>query len=265
MIELVKLISSGGAMKKEMKVVIFLIFIALVIYILRFSPLAPYFFTEVGRAEFFDKFSGYIKGLGFWAPFMFIFLYAISVLFFVPASLFTSIGALIFGKWIGLIYNLLGAYLGGAVSFYIARYLLRDMASKMLSKGNFKQLDDRAANHGFSVIMYLRLMFVPFTYLNFAVGLSKIKFKDFFWGTFVGVIPGLVVVTFMVSALKELGLKFAQHHSIMKLLTSDIWRADVVLPLLLFAFSFFIPSLIKHFKNKFNVTPEIEEETGAEK
>ena len=251
-------------MKKEIKVVILILFIAAVVYVLKFSQLSYYFFTETGRQEFYAGLQAYLDGLGFWAPFMFVLIYALSLLFFVPASIFTSIGALLFGQWFGLALNLLGAYLGGAVSFYIARYLMRDMAAKMLQKGHFKALDDKAAEHGFSVIMYLRLMFVPFTYLNFAVGLSKIKFRDFFWGTVIGVIPGLVVITFLVSALKELAVKYAVHKDIMKSLTADIWRADVVLPVLLFIFSFFIPTIIKHFKNRFNVTPEIEKEAGEE-
>jgi len=252
-------------MKKELKTVILILLAAAVIYFLKFSPYSRFFFTPDGRAEFFGALNSYLNSLGFWAPFMFVIIFASALMFFVPASIFTSISALIFGKWAGLGLSLLGAYLGAAVSFYISRYLLRDLAVKVLQKAGFKALDEKAAEHGFSIIMYLRLMFVAFTYLNYAVGVSKIKFRDYFWGTVIGVIPGLVVITFLVASLKDLGLKYAEHQSISRTLTADIWRPDVIFPVALFIFSFFIPAIIKKFKDKFAITPSIEEETGAEK
>ncbi len=252
-------------MKKELKTVILILLAAGIVYFLKFSPYSKYFFTQEGRTEFFGFLNSYLESLGFWAPLMFVLIYAAALMLFIPASIFTSISALIFGKWAGLGLSLLGAYLGAALSFFISRYLVRDLALKILHRAGFKSLDEKAAEHGFSIVMYLRLMFVPFTYLNYAVGVSKIRFRDYFWGTVLGVIPGLVVITFLVASLKELGLKYAEHHSLSKTFTSDIWRPDVIFPVALFVFSFFIPAIIKKFKNKFSITPAIEEETGAEK
>jgi uncharacterized membrane protein YdjX (TVP38/TMEM64 family) len=243
-------------MKTYLKYLLIAVFFALVVYILKFSPLSYYFFDPKGKEIFMDKFGVYLHQIGPWAPFIFMGCYILSIVFFIPASVFTSLGAVLFGGWLGLLLNFVSANIGGVLSFLTARYLLRDAAGKILQKGQFKKLDDKAEEHGFSVIIYLRLMFVPFTYLSFAAGLSKMKFKDFFWATLIGVIPGLVVVTFLAAAVKKLLLTYKQP--------ADVLRPDIIFPVLLFGFSFFIPTLIKNFRNRFYVTKEIEKEVGEE-
>lgn len=239
-------------MKKIIKYTIAILFLAAVIYALKFSPMSYYIFDGHGRNVFMEKFQVYMLSMGAWAPVIFIGFYSISLLFFFPASIATSIGGLVFGEWLGLLYNVIGAMLGGSMSFFLARYLLRDFAIKLLTMGHFKTLDDKVEEHGFSIMVYLRLLFVPFTYLSFASGLSKIRFSQFFWGTLTGVIPGLAVVTFFVSAIKELLLTYKSP--------ADLLRFNIIFPVVLFAFSFFIPVIMKKFKKKFNVTKEIEEE-----
>ncbi len=81
-------------MKKELKAVLFVIFIGVVIYFLKFSPLADYLWTEEGRDAFGKTFNAYMDGLGVWAPLMFILFYALSVILFVPASVFTTLGGI---------------------------------------------------------------------------------------------------------------------------------------------------------------------------
>ena len=129
-------------------------------------------------------------------------------------------------------------------------------AARFLQKGRFKTFDDKVETHGFSILMYLRLMFMPYTYLNFAAGLSKMKYRDFFWSTLIGIIPGLVVITFLAVAVKKLLLTY-KHPA-------DALTPDIIFPVLLFGFSFFIPAIIKHFRQKFYITKEIEKEVGEE-
>ena len=122
------------------------------------------------------------------------------------------------------------------------------MAEKILNLAHFKKFDDRVAENGFSVIVYLRLMFVPFGYLNAAAGVSKISFKDYFWASMIGLTPGLAVITFLSAAVKSLMITYKQP--------SDVLRPDIILPLILFIFSFFIPVIIKKHREKFGVTKE---------
>jgi uncharacterized membrane protein YdjX (TVP38/TMEM64 family) len=241
-------------MKKNIRLIIGALFLCAVIYILKFSPLSYYIFDGHGRNMFIERFQVYMLEMGALAPLIFIGFYSMCLLFFIPASVPTSIGGLVFGEWYGLLLNVIGAMIGGSMSFFLGRYLLRDFAAKLLTIGHFKALDDKVEEHGFSIMIYLRLLFVPFTYLSFAAGLSRIRFWQFFWGTFAGVIPGLAVVTFLISAIKKLFLTYKSP--------ADLFQFDIIFPLVLFGLSFLIPPVLKHFKKKFNVTKEIEKEAG---
>ncbi len=239
-------------MKNKIKIVLFIVFLGFIVYLLKFSPASYYFFTDEGKEIFSQKFQYYLNHIGIWAPFIFIGFFALSIMLFIPASVFTSIGGLIFGHWLGLLLNLTGVVIGGILSFFTSRYMLRDTISKFLQKGHLKKFDDSVEKHGLSIIIYLRLMFVPFTYLSFAAGLSKIKFKDFIWGTIIGVIPGIIVITFLAVAVKQLIVTYKTP--------ADLLRADIIIPLILFIFSFFIPPIIKHYRKKFNISDDIEKE-----
>ncbi len=58
-----------------------------------------------------------------WAPFVFILIYIIATVLFLPGSVFTLAGGVIFGPVLGVFYNVIGATIGAALSFLIARYL----------------------------------------------------------------------------------------------------------------------------------------------
>lgn len=242
-------------MKNKIKFILFAVFLCFVIYLLKFSPASYYFFTDEGKEIFSQKFQYYLNQIGIWAPFIFIGFFALSIMLFIPASVFTSIGGLIFGHWFGLVVNIIGVIIGGILSFFTSRYMLRDTTAKFLQKGHFKRFDDSVEKHGLSIMIYLRLMFVPFTYLSFAAGLSKIKFRDFLWGTIIGVTPGIIVITFLAVAVKQLIVTYKTP--------ADLLRPDIIIPLILFVFSFFIPPVIKHYKNKFNISDDIEKEVES--
>ena len=232
----------------RLKTALVIVFAAAVIYLLKFSPLSYYFFDGTGRGIFVGKFSAYMKSIGGWAPLIFTAFYALCMLLFIPASIPTSIGGLVFGEWFGLGLNFAGAVTGGVISFFIVRYLLRDVAAGILKAGHFKKLDESAEEHGFSIIVYMRLLFVPFSYLSFAAAISKMKFSQFFWGTVVGVIPGLVVVTFMVTAVKKIFMTYKQP--------TDLLQFGIIFPLALFGFSFFIPPLVRRLNKKLKIAKE---------
>jgi uncharacterized membrane protein YdjX (TVP38/TMEM64 family) len=136
------------------------------------------------------------------SPLVFVLLYALGITLFLPASLFTAVGALMFGLSWGLIYNFAGAMLGATMSFWIGRYLGRDFAASVTGD-RLKKYDTKIAENGFKTTLYLRLIFFPFTPLNFGMGLTSVTFRQFFWGTFFGKIASGIILTFFFAALAE--------------------------------------------------------------
>jgi uncharacterized membrane protein YdjX (TVP38/TMEM64 family) len=214
----------------KMKAVFFVVFIVTAILLLRFTPLSGYLHPQslkeiVGRA-------------GHLAPFVFILAYSIGICLFLPATLFTGIGAVLFGAFWGYLYNISGAMLGASAAFFIGRYLGRDFAASTIGD-RLKKYDNKIAENGFAVTLYLRLLFFPFTPLNFGMGLTRISFRQYFWGTFLGILAGGFVMTFFIANLAEVWSNGQWEK---------LWGWKSLLSVFLFIISFFIPKAVKRFK-----------------
>ena len=215
------------------KALIFLVFILLVILIFRFTPLKEYLTPDV--------LGGFLKIAGIWAPLVYILAYAIGVCLFLPGTLLTGLGAAIFGAYWGFLYVWIGAMLGASGAFYIGRTLGREFAASLIGD-KLKKYDDAIERNGFATVLYLRLVYFPFTPMNFGMGLTKVHFRDYGIGTGLGIIVGTFIFTFFIGTLKEVWVSgnWGQLVSL-----------KVFFSLVLFIFSFFIPKIIKRIKRNF--------------
>ena len=214
----------------KVKAFLFVIFIATVILLFRFTPLKEYLHPQSLKDLF--------AASGSLAPLLFILAYGIGVCLFLPATLFTGIGAILFGTFFGFLYNITGAMLGASAAFYIGRYLGRDFAASLIGD-RFTKYDTKIADNGFAVTLYLRLLFFPFTPMNFGMALTRVSFAQYFWGTFFGILAGGFVMTFFFATITEVWSNGQWEK---------LWGWKSLLSLLLFIASFFIPKAVKHFK-----------------
>lgn len=110
---------------------------------------------------------------------------------------------LAFGSALGGLYLMLGAMIGTTSTFMVSRFFGRGLVDTML-KGKFKTLDEKLEKNGFMTILFFRIIpLVPYEVLNYASGLSRIKFKDYFLATFLGLIPGVIVSAFFGGSLGD--------------------------------------------------------------
>ncbi len=136
-----------------------------------------------------------------WAPFALIFVAGFGGLLALPATPFSLIIGATYPFALALLYNMIALNLGSSLDFLLARYLGRDFVTRFF-KGKLEKFDAHSEKHGFRLMLYLRLVPVfPFISINFGAGLSKIKFWDYFWGTFFGIIPSVSIVTYFASSL----------------------------------------------------------------
>ena len=212
------------------KAITFIVFVISALFVVRLTPLKEYLAIE--------KLGALVQDSGFWAPLTFIIIYAAGVSLFVPATIFTTAGAAIFGPYWGFLYAWVGALIGASVAFFIGRYLGRDFAASLLGK-RIKKYDDAAAQNGFATVLYLRLIYMPFTPMNFGMGLTRIGFWDYFWGTALGIIVATFIIAFFVGTITDVWISGQWDL----LLT---WEMPFCIGL--FVFSFFIPTLIKRLK-----------------
>lgn len=161
--------------------------IAVIVLIFQLTPLSLGDFTPTNVKNFILKF-------GVLAPIIFIGIYALrGVILVIPVGIMSLAGGLAFGKWWGTLYILIGATGGAGLSFLLARYFGRDFIEKFewLHKGRIKKFDDNIGKNGLKIILFMRLIpLFQYDAVNFGSGLSKMRFRDFLLGSFIGMIPG---------------------------------------------------------------------------
>jgi len=221
--------SRKGAM---IKALVFVAFIVVAVYIIRFTP-AKEFFTQKALSQFLDR-------AGFWAPLVFMLVYTVGVCLFIPGSLLTALGAALFGAYWGFVYVWVGAMAGATMAFWIGRTLGRDFAASLIGE-RLKGYDETIERNGFATVLYLRLVYFPFTLMNFGMGLTKVKFRDYFLGTGLGILVGTFIFTFFIGTIKEIwaGGDWGRLISF-----------RVFFSVGLFIFSLFIPKIIKKIRKE---------------
>ena len=216
----------------------FLLLAGIAGYVLFLTPAGGLFLSQEGRRELVARLDLFVRAAGLLGPAVFVVIYGLGVLAF-PATPFTAAGALIFGKYLGTACNFLGAVAGASLSFLLGRYLLRGFAEGFLT-GRLADLDRKAGEHGFSVVFYLRIFWFPFIVLNYAAGATRIRFADFFWGTFFGILPAIAIVSFFFGNLREIAASFRGP--------ADLLQPDILVPAVLLVLSFFLPSLLQRIR-----------------
>ena len=214
------------------KAAILVAFIITAILVVQFTSLKSYLTAE--------KLSGLKASLGWWGPLAFVGLYAAGICIFVPGTLLTGLGGALFGPYLGTVVNLMGAMIGACAAFLIGRTLGREYAASLIGD-KLKKYDDAIERNGFATVLYLRLVYFPFTPMNFGMGLTKVRFRDYFFGTGLGIMVGTFILTFFIGTLTEV-VKSKQW--------SGLLDPIVFLSLALLVFSFFIPIIIKKIKSK---------------
>jgi uncharacterized membrane protein YdjX (TVP38/TMEM64 family) len=146
----------------------------------------------VGREvpAFLPRFTAWVASLGAWGPVAFVAGYSIAPVIFAPAFLLTIAAGAIFGFVKGVIYVMIGATIGATLAFLTGRYLARQFVEGLLRREPRLQVIDRAVErHGFRLVALLRMSpAVPYTLLNYALGLSRIKLFDYVTAT-IGMLP----------------------------------------------------------------------------
>jgi uncharacterized membrane protein YdjX (TVP38/TMEM64 family) len=138
-----------------------------------------------------------IEQLGPWAPVAFIVGYAVAAVALLPGSVLTLAGGAIFGLARGTLYVFAGAVLGACAAFLIARYLARGAVERRIAGDpKFAAIDRAIAREGRKIVFLLRLSPIfPFSLLNYALGLTRVRFVDYLVAS-LGMLPGTLLYVY---------------------------------------------------------------------
>ncbi|ALU36773.1 TVP38/TMEM64 family protein [Clostridium autoethanogenum] len=157
-----------------------------------------------------DSIRSYIQSYGKFSDIIFILIYTIRpVVIILPASLMSIIAGSIFNSYMALLLSMIGCFGSATLAFFLSRFLGRSFVNKIL-KGKALTLNDNIEKYGFRIMTAMRLSFVfPYDPLSYAAGLTKIKYRDFIFGTLVGILPEMVTYSLIGGNLtKPFSFKF---------------------------------------------------------
>lgn len=150
------------------------------------------------------KLAELVARAGVWAPVVFILAkamtYVVAPLSGGPVKI---IAGTLFGFIPGVIYSTLGDLLGASINFWIARLFGQKAMRKLLSKKSYQKVDGFVAHiETWKTLLAARIILSSFyDFISYTAGLSKLRYKTFFWVTLLGGIPGSMIAVGLGASL----------------------------------------------------------------
>ncbi len=189
-------VNGAPAKAGKAKLIVLLIIIAAIVG-LRYSGIVGNFDSETLQQ--------WVASLGPLAPLAFVLLYTITPALFLPGLPLTIAGGILFGPFWGVVYSIVGATAGASLSFFVSRYIARDWVATKLTGPRWKQLDESVAKNGWKIVAFTRLVpLFPFNLLNYAFGLTPIRFLPYAVTSFICMLPACIAFIVFSSSLMDL-------------------------------------------------------------
>lgn len=152
--------------------------------------------------EWIAQFQTWVRGIGTVGYIVYAIAYAACCVLIIPALALTLGAGAIFGFVAGSLVVLAGATLGATLAFILARTVLRHRVERMTANNaKFRELDRAITREGSKILWLVRLSgFPPFTWVNYAFGLTGVSLGQYVFITFFGIIPGTLAFTWAGAA-----------------------------------------------------------------
>ena len=114
-------------------------------------------------------------------------------------------GGILFGPFWGVVYTITGATIGACIAFLVARYVARDWVERKVRGPQWRRLDEGVEKQGWKVVAFTRLIpLFPFNLLNYAFGLTGIRFLPYAVASFFFMLPACIAYIVFSSSLLDL-------------------------------------------------------------
>ena len=146
------------------------------------------------------------KGMGPTGGVVYALFYIAGTALFFPGLPLTLGAGFLYGAVIGTLVVSPASVAGASLAFLIARYFARDWVARRLKKYPQAAAIDRAIEkNGFKAVVLLRLQPVlPFNILNYALGLTSIRLRDYMLASWIGMFPATVLYVYLGSVMNDI-------------------------------------------------------------
>ncbi|MGH8808341.1 MAG: VTT domain-containing protein, partial [Noviherbaspirillum sp.] len=171
--------------------------LALLVVAWRWTPLREW--VNLGSLVAFAR---GLEALPF-TPMAVVVSYVVAGLAMVPVMLLIAVTGIVFGPLYGSMYAIGGSMLSAAVAYGLGHWLGHDTVRKMLGP-RINSLSRRIGERGILAMVVIRMLpIAPFTVVNMVAGASHIRLRDYLVGTFLGMLPGIMLTVTFVHHLAE--------------------------------------------------------------
>ena len=218
---------------KKIKLFVGLFYVALVAGFLyyffskfSFDEITSYEFIKNNRDYFFELRQTNLLLLGL-IFILFATLWVFAAGFGTPLALFAGF---IFGKWFGLLFSLVGMTLGATLLYIFCNYFLKEIIrDKFLNR--FSNLDKKFKKSEFIYLLIYRFVGgIPFQVQNILPCMFNVKVYNYFWSTFLGLLPSLFLVVSIGSGLEKIIDQNLKAPTMIDLITTS----SIYVPLIAF-------------------------------
>lgn len=195
--------------------------IAIILVVIATTAIAVYYLGGLNP----DQIQLWLRQSGIWAPIIFIAIYTIATLLILPSTVLNLTSGAIFGPWLGTLWTSIAAIVAAVVAFGFTRTWGRQFVVEKLGT-RLQAVDAEMMAGGLFYMFAIRLQpILPYGLVNFAAGLTAISFRDYFIGTALGTVPG--VLPFVM--LGSYGLRAVKTGDMLPLLGALLLTAMLII------------------------------------
>ena len=231
---------------KKIKIIIGIIYLIL-LFIFLYLFFSKFTFEEITTYKFIQSYTEYLTNIKETNTILLSFGFMLITILWVFLLGFGSpiliISGFIFGKWLGLLLAVSSLSIGATVLYIFGNYFFKDLIKeKFLNK--FKNLENKFRENEFTFFLIYRFIGgIPFQIQNLLPVLFNIKIKNYFFGSFLGLIPQALVIVSLGSGISEIIKNNDSIPTIKELLLSS----EIYLPIIGFIFLIFLTIILKKF------------------
>jgi uncharacterized membrane protein YdjX (TVP38/TMEM64 family) len=150
-----------------------------------------------------DRIRPMVESMGPYGPLVFVGLCIAAVLLHLPEVVLIAIGGVLFGGVKGFVLGWIGSVAGSTCSFLVARYFMRQAVQRAFTSRfeRIRALDERLERKGFQTVLALRLVLFMAPPLNWAIGVTRVRFRDYLLGSALGVTPCIAVTAYAADSI----------------------------------------------------------------
>jgi uncharacterized membrane protein YdjX (TVP38/TMEM64 family)/phosphatidylserine/phosphatidylglycerophosphate/cardiolipin synthase-like enzyme len=185
------------AYRHFLKIIIMIIIVLALAALWRWTPLASYLNIKN------------VTGAALWlksyplSPVLVPLSYIVLGVVAFPVTLLIMATIIVYGPWWGGWYAILGTTFSAVIMFLLGHLLGKNIVRKF-SGGLINRVNHRLSQIGMPAVIFFRIIPVaPFSIINLIAGVSTISFRDFFWGTLIGIIPGIIAIGLITDRLTQ--------------------------------------------------------------